>query len=331
MDATVEACMLEIVVEQAIREVIEVSLQARDGQLRDDLARLQADAALKGRYGSGAMMHTLAQRAEKELLERAAIALEKLFGTLNRLGVDLSSPLKPCLVSLLEGVLAQEHGRFSSILAAADGLRGRLGSQYPASAAPASYLDGALGSARKLVQAEVSIRCLEADRRAGAKSEADVPIRGAASAGPRDGFINANRPFDAFKVITDVLRSAKHDVLIVDPYMEDSLLTRFADAVPTGVTLRLLASQKANKPAFASAVDAWAAQFGSSRPLQVRLAAHLHDRHIFIDRTAAWVVTQSFNAIAGRSPAEVVRSSPDLVQEKLTAYEGFWASAVPIR
>jgi hypothetical protein len=54
-------------------------------------------------------------------------------------------------------------------------------------------------------------------------------------------FIPAGDRFDAFAAITKVLQSATGDLHIVDPYMDETALTDFGGAVPTGVQLRLLA------------------------------------------------------------------------------------------
>ena len=95
----------------------------------------------------------------------------------------------------------------------------------------------------------------------------------------KGSFIPAGNAFDAMSAIGKVLGTAKHDVLIVDPYMDEKALTDFASlAVAT-------------------------------RPLEVRLAPArvLHDRLAIVDEAETYVLTQSLNAFAARSPAAVVR------------------------
>ena len=127
----------------------------------------------------------------------------------------------------------------------------------------------------------------------------------------------------------ELLQTANSDVLIVDPYMDETALTEFGAAVPAGVLLRLLADQNTHKPTLQSAATRWASQHGVNRPIQVRLAAHrtLHGRAIFIDQTTAWTLTQSLKDFAKRSPAEIVRAD-DIAALKIAAYEVIWAGAV---
>lgn len=144
----------------------------------------------------------------------------------------------------------------------------------------------------------------------------------------RGAFIPVGNAFDAFAAVSKILQAAKRDVLIVDPYMDETALTEFGQAVSGGVTLRLLADQKDHKSTLPPAAQKWAAQYGASRPLAVRLAAPrtLHDRAIFIDGTGAWTLTQSLKDFAKRSPAEIVRAD-DTAALKIAAYESVWGTA----
>lgn len=141
-------------------------------------------------------------------------------------------------------------------------------------------------------------------------------------------FIPAGNRFDAFAALTKVLQTATSDVLIVDPYMDQTVLTDFGGAVSGGVTVRLLADESSVKSSLAPAAKMWATQYGATRPLGVRfaMARSLHDRAIFIDRTTAWILTQSLKDFAKRSPAEIVRAD-DTASLKIAAYESVWSTA----
>jgi hypothetical protein len=149
-----------------------------------------------------------------------------------------------------------------------------------------------------------------------------------APAAAQGAFIPANNRFDAFAAINKLLQSAKTDVLIVDPYMDESILTEFGGSVPDGIPLRLLSDGASVRPALAPAAKAWASQHGTKRPLFFRLAPQktLHDRVILIDRTTAHTLTQSLKDFAKRSPAEIVRTD-DTAALKISAYEAVWAAA----
>jgi hypothetical protein len=161
------------------------------------------------------------------------------------------------------------------------------------------------------------------------KALASAELRAPASA--RGAFIPAGNRFDAFAAVTKVLQTATSDVLIVDPYMDETVLTDFGGALPNSVALRLMADQASVKSSLEPAARMWVTQHGTTRPLEVRFAAAkaLHDRAIFIDKTTAWILTQSLKDFAKRSPAEIVRAD-DTASLKIAAYEAVWSIAAVV-
>ncbi|HEY8084311.1 MAG TPA: hypothetical protein VIE69_01760 [Methylophilaceae bacterium] len=147
-----------------------------------------------------------------------------------------------------------------------------------------------------------------------------------APAGADGSFIPVGSSFDAFAAISKLLQSAARDVLIVDPFLDATVLTDFATAVHEKVSLRLLADKSEHKSSLIPAARRWTAQYGETRPLALRLAEPrmLHDRAIFIDGITAYTLTQSLNAFAKRSPAEIVRAD-DTAALKIAAYEEIWS------
>jgi hypothetical protein len=159
--------------------------------------------------------------------------------------------------------------------------------------------------------------------RALASAEARAP------ASAQGAFIPAGNAFDAMTAVGKVLASAKRDALIVDPYMDEKALTDFAPLAHEGVSIRLLADQKDHKSTLKPAVGRWISQFGRKRPIEARLALPktLHDRLIIVDDTDAWILTQSLNAFAARSPASISRASSDIATLKVDAYSTIWKNA----
>ena len=153
-----------------------------------------------------------------------------------------------------------------------------------------------------------------------------------APAAVQGAFIPAGNAFDALTAVGKVLQTATRDVLIVDPYMDVKTLTDFAVLAPEGVEIRLLADQKEHKPTLKPAVDRWIEQHGASRPLSAKLGAarSLHDRLIAVDHSQVWVLTQSLNGFAARSPATIVRTDADTATLKIAAYEEMWAKATAL-
>lgn len=144
-------------------------------------------------------------------------------------------------------------------------------------------------------------------------------------------FIPVGNSFDAYAALSKIFQTAQSDVLIVDPYMDETALTEFGLAVPETVALRLLADETDCKATLRPAAVKWTTQYGNGRPLSVRLspARTLHDRAIFIDSTYAWTLTQSLKDFAKRSPAEIVKAD-ETARLKIDAYDQLWQNATPV-
>jgi hypothetical protein len=140
-----------------------------------------------------------------------------------------------------------------------------------------------------------------------AKAELNAP------AAAQGAFIAAGHTFDAFTAVGKVLATAKSDLLMVDPYADEKLLTDYAILAPEKVTIRVLADQEDHKKSLKPAAERWVQQIGSARPLSVRLvpAKALHDRLIVVDGNTAWTLGQSFNKLAERAHTSLVRMDPE--------------------
>jgi len=149
-----------------------------------------------------------------------------------------------------------------------------------------------------------------------------------APAGVKGAFIPATNSFDAFVALGKVIESATRELMIVDPYLDQTALTEFGGIVREGVVYRLLSDKTSHKPPFIVAAQRWRAQHGATRPLEVRLAGpkSLHDRAIFVDGTVAWILTQSLKDFANRSPAEIIRAD-ETADLKIQAYKHIWDDA----
>lgn len=153
-----------------------------------------------------------------------------------------------------------------------------------------------------------------------------------APAASQGAFIPAGNVFDAQVEIGKLLAGAKQDVLIVDPYMDEKALTHFATLGPENVMVRLLADAASYKSTLRSASQRWVQQYAAARPLESRLSPprKLHDRLIAIDNSEIWILTQSLNAFAERSPASIVRVDPETAALKLSAYQDIWDVSAPL-
>ena len=145
-------------------------------------------------------------------------------------------------------------------------------------------------------------------------------------------FVPVGNTFDATAALSKILGTAKKSVLIVAPYMDANTLTDFATLAPEKIEIRLLTDEATHKPGIVSALKAWRQQHANIRPAEARLAPArtLHDRMLAVDATQVWLLSQSLNAFASRSPATIVQIDGEPGKLKLDAYEAIWAGAKPI-
>lgn len=152
----------------------------------------------------------------------------------------------------------------------------------------------------------------------------------AAPASSQGTFIPAGDMFTAFAAVGKVFARATRELLLVDKWAEASILTDFAVTAPEGVEVRILTAMKETRRAILKpALERWAAQFGSLRPVSIRMAhaALLHDRLILVDATEAWVMGQSFNHLAEATHTSISRTDPELAAAKVAAYTAMWDAA----
>lgn len=147
----------------------------------------------------------------------------------------------------------------------------------------------------------------------------------------KGAFIAIGSSFDAFAAIARLISNARQSVLIVDPYMDEKVVTEIVPPTGAGVVVRLLSDSFSVRPGLAPAVRAWTAQYGDKRPIIARLSAPraLHDRAVFIDDTSVWTLGQSFKDLAVRAPTTIVRVDEEAAQLKRAAYEAIWEVATP--
>jgi phosphatidylserine/phosphatidylglycerophosphate/cardiolipin synthase-like enzyme len=145
----------------------------------------------------------------------------------------------------------------------------------------------------------------------------------------QNGFIPVGEPFTALAAVAGVISGAVDSILFIDPYADSNLLTDFAIQAPEQIAIKILTDSQSLKPGLPPAVRAWERQYGTGRPINVRLTSprSLHDRLIIVDSRTVWSLGQSFNALATRSPTALVRLNEETALLKVQAYELIWSTA----
>lgn len=128
-----------------------------------------------------------------------------------------------------------------------------------------------------------------------------------------------------------MLRTAKTDVLIIDAFADERLVSEYALLAPDSVAVRILSDAADYKPTLKPAADRWIKQW-PARPLAVRLAPKkaLHDRMIVIDGVVVWGLGQSFNRLAERAHTSLTKMDAETAGRKISVYSAMWDSAAPL-
>jgi hypothetical protein len=159
-----------------------------------------------------------------------------------------------------------------------------------------------------------------------ASLELRVPI------GDQGAFVAPGARFDMHRAMADVLAKAVRDVLVVDPYIDEVFLTKFALLVPESVSIRLLGAAR-NKECgqrLMQALEAWRLQYGGERPIESRRAngASLHNRHFILDGGAqVWNTGQSIRNFVEHSANHLQRLDSEIANETAEHYEAVWLSS----
>ena len=102
--------------------------------------------------------------------------------------------------------------------------------------------------------------------------------------------------FDAFEQMKKLVRMAKDELIVIDPYFADSVLPLVAQKRP-GVSVLVVRNSR-NKLLHAADVAAFNAQFGNS--LAVKTSDRFHDRFLILDRFVLIHVGASLNYLGKR-------------------------------
>jgi hypothetical protein len=138
--------------------------------------------------------------------------------------------------------------------------------------------------------------------------------------GPLSVVIDKGQVFDYFDELRKVIEPARSDVFFVDPYLDAEFVTRYLPHVAAGASVRLLGGPK-RMATLLSAVDLFTTQSGV--PIQVRSSTDIHDRYLFVDRTACYISGASFKDGAKKAPA-VLTQIGDAFQAIWTMYDDLW-------
>jgi hypothetical protein len=132
--------------------------------------------------------------------------------------------------------------------------------------------------------------------------------------------------YEAFKSVTNILRTATKEILVVDNYLGSSLL-EMLEAIPSKPAVRLLTFKPSAD--FKAAVAAFKKQYGQS--VEVRLhQKEVHDRAIVVDDKDFFALGASIKDLGDKLSLLNKVEDPSNVARLRAEFQTIWASATPL-
>lgn len=119
------------------------------------------------------------------------------------------------------------------------------------------------------------------------KTEAQIESFVHAALPPREGIFVDGQIYDAFELIERLIKSAKNSILLIDNYVDESVLTMMSEK-EKGVCVEIYTKEKSNVLQLAE--KNFNAQYGG---LTIRTTQTFHDRFLIIDDKTIYLIGAS--------------------------------------
>ena len=143
----------------------------------------------------------------------------------------------------------------------------------------------------------------------------------------REVFFVKGSDHDAYVHIRSILQTAKADLFVIDPHMDDSIYQVLGTLTATPMHLRIVTSKH---PAdFALETNKFVKQHAGF-VVEVRATRDFHDRFIFLDQTTCYLLGASIKDAGNKAFTVVPLQESSIVRFILDHATQVWASARPI-
>lgn len=152
-----------------------------------------------------------------------------------------------------------------------------------------------------------------------------VALAGPIPSGTDQVYLPARSQHDAYVELRKIVQIAKHDMLIVDPYVDETLWALLTNLDPT-VKIRILTQQM--KKDFRLEARKFSAQHGNA--IEIRTTSNYHDRFILEDNKRCWHIGASIKDAGNKACAFSELLGPPLVRFVVTDLENQWSAAASV-
>lgn len=132
--------------------------------------------------------------------------------------------------------------------------------------------------------------------------------------------LSKGNTFDYFDEIRKTIELANEEVFFVDPYLDAEFVSRYLPHVHSGVTIRLLTSDK-KLNTLLPAIDLFAQQ--NKNVFGLRSTNGVHDRYLFTDKTNCYQSGASFKDGARLTPTTLTQIT-DAFNAVWQTYDDIW-------
>lgn len=136
-----------------------------------------------------------------------------------------------------------------------------------------------------------------------------------------EAFISKGQVYTAFRTLQGIFQQARSAIIVIDPYVDEQVLDLIAAVHPSIGVQVITEHVKGNfKPAY----NKLRQQRGN---LEVRVAAHFHDRFIILDGAVCYQLGSSINHLGAK--ATVIDRKSDSVRDRiLSQLASLWPGAI---
>ena len=125
---------------------------------------------------------------------------------------------------------------------------------------------------------------------------------------PKQGVFFDGQIFDAYQFVSDLIRSAKKSIVLIDNYADDSVLTQLTKRAD-GVTATVCVSRLTE--AFRLDIERHNRQYP---PVQLRVLSAVHDRFLLLDESRLYTFGASFKDLGKKLFCFTLIESADVVE-----------------
>ena len=134
-------------------------------------------------------------------------------------------------------------------------------------------------------------------------------------------FIPQGEVFQYFAELQKIIKSAKEELFIVDPYIDFDFISEYLINTHKGITIKILTKRYINE--ILPAMKKFDAQYTTKT--EIRSIDSIHDRYIFVDSCSCYSSGASFKDGATKSPT-TINQITDVCDAMLDAYRKKWDS-----